>query len=161
MRKLFLPFLGAIAIGASGLALRPTPTPQPAQPLLEASNIDPTTLAMLERSCQNCHSQRTEWPWYSHLPPASWLVHSDVNRARAHMNFSQWHNLTADERRTLLAEIGAVVRKGIMPPAHYTLLHPSSKLSRTERDRIYQWTRTERSRLALFTRTPPQSAEGH
>jgi hypothetical protein len=77
------------------------------------------------------------------------------------LNLSQWHNLTADERRTLLAGIGAAVRKGIMPPAHYTLLHPASKLSRTERDRIYQWTRTERSRLKLFTRTPTQSAEDH
>jgi hypothetical protein len=150
-RRLPFIFLGVIAIGTSGLALRPdgrTPSGHAARPLLEGARIDPATLAILQRACQNCHSERTEWPWYSHLPPASWLIHRDVDEARAQLNLSRWQDRNAAEQKALLSEIGAAARSGSMPPAQYRWLHPASKLSPEEREQVYRWTRAERSRVA-------------
>jgi hypothetical protein len=58
--------------------------------VLRDAQIDPETLALFERACQNCHSERTEWPWYSHVAPMSWLIALDVQQARQHMNLSRW-----------------------------------------------------------------------
>ncbi|NNE99745.1 MAG: cytochrome C, partial [Pyrinomonadaceae bacterium] len=30
--------------------------------------------AILSRSCNDCHSNKTEYPWYSNIAPISWSV---------------------------------------------------------------------------------------
>jgi hypothetical protein len=115
--------------------------------LLDEAQIDPETLALFERACQNCHSERTEWPWYSHVAPISWLIARDVQQARSHMNLSRWQDYSSDDRLWLLSEIGSAVRNRKMPVQRYTLLHPEARLTDKERQQIYEWTRTERSRL--------------
>ena len=46
--------------------------------------------AILERSCSDCHSHKTRWPWYSQIAPISWLLAHDVNEGREHLNLSNW-----------------------------------------------------------------------
>src|SRR5438105_2460401 len=118
-----------------------------AQELLSQAQIDAGTLGIFEQACQNCHSERTHWPWYNHLAPISWLIARDVHEAHLHMNLSRWQEYSADDRLRLLGAIGSVVRNREMPPRRYTLMHPEARLTDQERRRIYQWTRTERSRL--------------
>src|SRR5580700_6529868 len=60
---------------------------------------DPRALALLERACQNCHSQRTAWPPYSYLPLVSWAIEKDVAEARQHMDLSRWDQYSADQQR--------------------------------------------------------------
>jgi hypothetical protein len=115
--------------------------------LLFGAEVDPAVARILQRSCQNCHSEKTQWPWYSYVAPMSWLVENDVQRARDHMNFSEWDQYGIEKRQELLARLAAEVRSRQMPPARYTLLHSSAKLSDAELDRIYRWARTERRRL--------------
>jgi cytochrome c len=105
---------------------------------------DPRALALFERACQNCHSQRTEWPTYSYLPLVSWALEKDVAEARKHMDLSRWDQYSADERQDLLARIGAEVRKRQMPLPRYTLLHPEARLSEAEIEVIYEWTKAQR-----------------
>jgi len=120
-------------------------------PLLAGADVDPAVLAVLVRSCQNCHSEKTEWPWYSHVAPMSWLVESDVSQARGHMNLSRWNEYTGEEKQDLLARVGTVVRRGEMPPSRYTLIHANAKLSPAEREEIYGWAHAERRRLKSET----------
>jgi hypothetical protein len=117
------------------------------QTILREAQIDPETLAIVQRACQNCHSQQTEWPWYSHVAPVSWLLARDVQQARVHMNLSQWQDYSTDDRLRLLSEIGSAVRNHAMPVQRYLLLHPEARLTDIERRQIYRWTRTERSRI--------------
>jgi hypothetical protein len=123
-------------------------------PLLAGAEIDPLVMAMLEKSCQNCHSEKTEWPVYSYVAPMSWLVEGDVSQARSHMNFSRWGDYSLEQKEQLLASIGAVVRSGKMPPARYTAIHAGAKLSSGESARIYEWAHAERRRLKLALPAP-------
>ena len=120
--------------------------------------VDSETLRILERSCQNCHSQNTDWPWFSYVAPVSWLIESDVHKARNHMNLSRWSQYSLEEKQELLAEMGSAVRSRQMPPSRYTVMHGSAKLSESEREQIYQWARGERHRLkALATEGAPSA----
>src|SRR5438445_7391748 len=80
------------------------------QAILREAQIDSQTLAIVQRACQNCHSQRTKWPWYSHVAPVSWLLARDVQQARMRMNLSQWQEYSTDSRLRLLSEMGSAVR---------------------------------------------------
>ena len=118
-----------------------------AGPLLTGAVVDAETLRILQRSCQNCHSQNTDWPWYSYIAPASWLIEKDVHDARSHMNLSGWSQYSLDQKQELLADLAAAVRSRQMPPPRYTLMHRNTKPSERELDQIYQWARGERRRL--------------
>jgi uncharacterized membrane protein len=124
--------------------------------LLVGAEVDRSVAEILVRSCQSCHSDKTEWPWYSYVAPTSVMIESDVAKARSRMNLSHWDDYTIDEQQAMLIALGATVRSGEMPPANYTLIHPAAKLSREERERISQWVRTERRRLKLSTTAAPR-----
>jgi len=151
--KRILIALGAVAIAAVGGSLihpfGATAASGANQAIFREAQIDPETLTLIQRACQNCHSQNTEWPWYSHVAPVSWLLAHDVQQARSHMNLSQWPDYSIDDRLRLLSAVGSAVRNHAMPPQRYLLLHPEARLGDEERQQIYRWTRTERHRIEV------------
>ena len=98
------------AVTLTGLALHLEPPPTHGKPLFQGAQIDEPTLALFQRACQNCHSENTQWPWYSRIPPASWMIGKDVDDARRHVNFSNWDSYRPDEQEDLLTRIGSGVR---------------------------------------------------
>src|SRR5689334_4306754 len=69
-------------------------------PLLTGAEAKLEITQIFERSCQNCHSERTEWPWYSYVAPLSWMIEKDVSMGRSHMNLSQGRIFGRSESRT-------------------------------------------------------------
>jgi len=98
-------------------------------------------------ACINCHSEKTRWPWYSHVAPVSWLVENDVKLARARLNLSRWDRLDAAEQRLLLTAIATVIENREMPLRRYVMFHPEVKLSTEDSVQVIEWTHAERQRL--------------
>jgi hypothetical protein len=117
------------------------------KPLLLDSSFDPQVVRTIEKSCQNCHSEKTEWPWYSYVAPMSWMIENDVQRGRSHMNLSRWNGYNPEEQQEVLLRMSILVRSRAMPLPRYLVLHPEAKLSDAEIAYLYQWARTERKRL--------------
>jgi hypothetical protein len=122
---------------------------------------DPSVLPLIEKACQNCHSERTEWPLYSRLPLVSWAIEKDVAEAREHMDFSRWDQYSSEEKQDLLARIGAEVRGKEMPLPRYLRLHPEARLSDAEIQAIYDWTKAERRKLKQAGINKPTSESTH
>lgn len=120
---------------------RTNPAFDPAHEIHAVTTMDPQIAPVFNRSCDDCHSNRTAWPWYSKIAPASWLVVSDVNRGRAALNFSEWGRYDAGAQQKHLKEICGEVSEGEMPAAQYLLMHPRARLSATERQAVCRWTR--------------------
>lgn len=81
------------------------------------------------RSCGDCHSNKTDWPWYSHVAPSSWLVQYDVQKGRSKMNVSEWGQTENDA-----GEAVTKVRNNEMPPWFYLIPHLSAKMSDKEKE---------------------------
>lgn len=110
-------------------------------------NVPPDVKAIIERSCNDCHSYNTRWPWYSNFAPAMWLVAHDVKEGREHMNlsdFAQYKDLRAVAKLDMICE---QLENGNMPLPNYLILHPGAKLSKEEADRICEWVETARDSL--------------
>ncbi len=101
----------------------------------------------LGHACGNCHSEKTSWPWYSHVAPVSWIVERDVKRAREHLNLSRWDSLDAAQQRMLLTAIATVIENKEMPLHRYLMFHPDVKLSAVDSVQVIEWTLAERRRL--------------
>lgn len=94
---------------------------------------------ILQKSCYDCHSNETKWPWYSKVAPVSWLIADDVNEGRASLNFSYWERLTTDKQQKLLTEIMEEIEKDDMPPSSYKLLHPGARLDLMQIEVLKTW----------------------
>lgn len=117
--------------------------------------VPPEVRAVIERSCNDCHSYQTKWPWYSYIAPASWLVSNDVSQGRLHLNFSTWADYKKNRKANKLDGIADEVSDKTMPLKKYTLLHLSAKLSDSDIELISRWAEKEREKLSA-----PDSVEG-
>jgi hypothetical protein len=101
----------------------------------------PEVRAILERSCYDCHSRKTRWPWYAHVAPTSWLVTHDVHHARRHLDFTAWDTYSEKKRAKRLREAWHEVKDGEMPLWYYLPMHPAARLSDADRTLLHEWTR--------------------
>jgi hypothetical protein len=109
--------------------------------------VTPQVAAILDRSCNDCHSNKTRWPWYANVAPVSWFVIGHVNEGRENINFSEWGRYTERDNDSLLRQMCREVRAGAMPLSSYTPLHPGSTLSAEDVKTLCDWTDAERARL--------------
>ena len=103
------------------------------------ANPKPTKSAMLAGAqanqiftdaCADCHSYKTEWPWYTNVAPASWLVQNDVEEGRGNLNLSAW-----DTPQPPLDDVTEKIQSGEMPPLKYKIMpnHAKARLSDKEK----------------------------
>jgi len=83
---------------------------------------------VLDRSCRDCHSNNTVWPWYTQIAPLSWLMARGVAEGRKAVNFSEWASYPPDVQRTLLSVSCQDATSGKMP-GPYTRVRPETTLS--------------------------------
>jgi hypothetical protein len=94
---------------------------------------------VLRRSCYDCHSNETTWPWYSYVAPVSWLIANDVKEGRREVNFSVWNQYSDARKARKFKEIVEQIEANKMPQWYYVLLHPDAKLSASEKEMILKW----------------------
>jgi hypothetical protein len=92
-------------------------------------------VGVLDRSCGDCHSNSTVWPWYTNVAPFSWLMTHGVNEGRKAVNFSDWAGYSPGQQRKLLTESCQDAMSGKMPGL-YTALRPETRLSSQDIDTI-------------------------
>ncbi len=110
-------------------------------------NVPDDVHKILKRSCFDCHSDHTTWPWYTNIAPASWLVAKDVRNGRTKMNFSQWGRIPDAKREARLESICEEITEGEMPLKEYLYLHGDAKLTPQDKDIICNWVKAELKKI--------------
>ena len=123
------------------------PPVDPARTIQALTQMTPEVDAILKRSCNDCHSYETKWPWYSHVAPVSWLVARDVEEGREHVSFSNWASYDRKRAIHALEEMNDEVAEGDMPLWFYVRLHPQAVLSDADKSVLLNWVREEKKRL--------------
>ena len=147
-------FLRGALLGFCGLfvsiqLIRPART----NPLVDQSHtleavvfVPPKIESILQRACDDCHSDLTRWPWYSNVAPVSWFVIDHVDSGRRHVNFSEWLRRDtknpAEYTRERFQAMCRQMQTGDMPLTSYLLVHRTAKLSQDDIETICQWTKT-------------------
>lgn len=119
-----------VALFAAAQLVRPDRANPPTDPshTIQA-HAGSALAAVLDRSCGECHSNATTWPWYARIAPVSWVLARAVAEGRNAVNFSEWGTYSPGQQRTLLAVSCDDASTGKMPGSAWTSLHPEAQLS--------------------------------
>ncbi len=122
---------------------RTNPPVIPSKALAAHVSIPKEVQSDLMRSCGDCHSNQTLWPWYSHIAPLSWMIVDDVNQGRRHMNFQDWEAQESPKQASQhLADICKLARENGMPPFTYRIFHKNVRLTPPELSSVCSWSQT-------------------
>jgi hypothetical protein len=110
-------------------------------------NLPPDVEAILARSCNDCHSNKTNWVWYSNISPVSWRMADHVNDGRRNLSFSEFGTYTSKKAGRKLEEICDQVKSGEMPVWDYLIMHPTAKLNDADKQILCDWAGREQEKL--------------
>ena len=133
----------AVAVVAVLVVIQFKPVTRDNPPVRNEISASPEIMAIVTRACYDCHSNETEWPWYSHVAPISWFVAGHVAEGREHLNFSEWPAFDMDEQEHLFEEMEKEVEDKEMPLKSYLILHPDARLTPDDRQTLLRWIRAD------------------
>ncbi|MCB0707540.1 MAG: heme-binding domain-containing protein [Saprospiraceae bacterium] len=94
---------------------------------------------LVKESCYDCHSYKSEYPWYSKVAPVSWWIQNHINEGRRHLNFSVWGSYPEKKADHKLEECVDELKEGKMPLPSFVRMHPEADLTDTQRADLVAW----------------------
>lgn len=126
---------------------RTNPAVVEAEDITAAMAVPVEVDAILQRSCKDCHSNETVYPWYSNISPVSWFLVDHIGEAREHMNFSLWNTYSSSKQARRLEEICEEISAGAMPLPSYLWIHRDAVLTADDKQILCTWTAAEKARI--------------
>lgn len=110
--------------------------------------VPDTVMGILKRSCYDCHSNHTNYPWYVNVSPASLLLAWHIKNGKAQLNFSDFSIYSRRRMRNKLSSVAEQVEKREMPLKSYLLMHRDARLSDPEIKLIKDWVDAAKNELS-------------
>ncbi len=122
-----------------------------------AYDVPQDVALIMKLACNNCHSNRTIYPWYSNIQPAAWWLDDHVRHGKEELNFSEFTNKAIAVQNHKLEEVIEKIEEGEMPLPEYTYLglHPEAKLSDAQKNTMINWAKAQMA--VLKDSYPPDS----
>jgi hypothetical protein len=141
----------AIALGAILVVLqfiRPTKNEGEAYTINDITHTVSTPIPddvkkILETSCFDCHSNHTNYPWYTNIQPIGLWMQSHVDDGKKHLNFSEYNTYKLKRKKHKLEEIGEEIKGHDMPLFSYTLIHTNAKMNEEQIATVSNWANAE------------------
>ena len=102
-------------------------------------NVPNNIQNLLKNSCYDCHSNTTNYPWYSKIQPFSWILENHIKEGKEELNFNAFGNYSKRKQKSKLKSIISQIEDNEMPLSSYTLIHRDAKLSETDKKHILEW----------------------
>jgi len=117
---------------------------------LEAAMAVPTDVYLiLGRSCNDCHSNNTVYPWYTNVQPVAWWLRDHIDEGRRELNFSEYNSYSAKKKKHKLEEICEQVESGNMPLPSYLWMHRDAALTDSDKKILCDWSKQEHDKIQL------------
>lgn len=101
--------------------------------------ISDSVRSIIKNACYDCHSNNTDYPWYSNIQPVGWLLANDITDAKEALNFSEFGGYQKRRQLSKLDEITNVIKDNIMPLSSYKMMHKNAQLNAKEKTLLINW----------------------
>jgi len=94
---------------------------------------------ILDKSCNDCHSNNTKYPWYTEIQPIGLWTQNHVNEGKEELNFSEFKTYSAKRQAKKMHEVVEMIEENEMPLNSYLWIHGDAKLSTEEKATLISW----------------------
>ena len=102
-------------------------------------NVPKNVEAILRTSCYDCHSNNTNYPWYSNVQPVGFFMEHHIKEAKEDLNFDEWGKYSKRKQENKLDRIVKQIKSDEMPLASYTLIHKNARLTTVQKKEVMDW----------------------
>lgn len=102
-------------------------------------DVPVNVMNILENSCYDCHSNNTNYPWYSQVQPIRLIMDHHVEEGKEELNFSEFANYSERRKRNKMRAISEQIEKSKMPLPSYLWLHSDANLSNEEKNILMEF----------------------
>ncbi|WP_316632625.1 heme-binding domain-containing protein [uncultured Flavobacterium sp.] len=95
--------------------------------------------SILQTSCYDCHSNNTQYPWYSYIQPIRLFMESHITKGKNDLNFSEWGNYSKRKQENKIDRIVKQIKTDEMPLPSYTLIHKNAVLTAAQKEQMIKW----------------------
>jgi len=95
--------------------------------------------SILEKACNDCHSNNTRYPWYAKIQPVDWWLNKHVVDGKKDLNFDEFTNRAPRYQYHKMEEVIEMVKEREMPLKSYTWTHKDARLNSNEREMLTGW----------------------
>src|SRR5688500_5158531 len=78
-------------------------------------SVSPEIKNILETSCFDCHSNKTNHRWYENVQPFGWWMNNHISEGKEELNFSEFNTYSDKKKAHKLEETAEMVEEGEMP----------------------------------------------
>jgi hypothetical protein len=111
--------------------------------------IPDIVLTLFKNACYDCHSNNTDYPWYSNIQPMGWLMAYHIKQAKKELNFSEFGSYSQRRQLSKLDGIVNSLKDDIMPLKSYKIMHKSAQLRADEKSLLINWAQSSKDSLSL------------
>ena len=101
----------------------------PQSDFMVENQVPATIKNRLQVSCYDCHSNNTDYPWYSKIQPSAWYLEDHIQEGKDELNFNEWAEYSDRRKNSKLRSIISQIEEDEMPLDSYTLIHRDAILS--------------------------------
>lgn len=94
---------------------------------------------IFKNACYDCHSNNTNYLWYSNVQPIAWLIARDIKKGKEKLNFNEFGSLSSRKQISRLQEIENIIKAGKMPLPSYKLLHKNARITDDDNKTLIEW----------------------
>ena len=104
--------------------------------------------SILRASCYDCHSNNTEYPWYSYIQPARIILDNHIKEGKENLNFSTFGDYSQRKQGNKVERIVKQIKSDEMPLATYTRMHKNAILSQENKRLLITWMENTRDNMS-------------
>jgi hypothetical protein len=102
-------------------------------------NVPPGIQRILQRSCYDCHSNNTIYPWYFEVQPAGWFLAKHIRDGKRGLNFDEYTSYRLMKQYRRFKDIIDQIGSDEMPLPSYLIIHRYAKLDSSQKNELIQW----------------------
>ncbi|MBD3724550.1 MAG: heme-binding domain-containing protein [Flavobacteriaceae bacterium] len=106
------------------------------QDFIKIHNPSPEIAEQIKASCYDCHSNESQYPWYTYVQPVGWWVKNHIEEGKHHLNFSEFGTYSAKRQSHKMEECYELIEENEMPLKSYTIAHQDAVLDDVTKEQL-------------------------